>query len=605
MSNKMYRWAITIMVMNVLFIIPVLSNSDPLPTDPGRVRIDSNEYGYQVVNDNGEILRGNAIWLWKAKLINNFSELAYAFEESYYQTLADSGVNTIRLALFDPWINSNTTNYGKVLDYSNQSEVDWMLKFTDSVVDYASKYNMNVLINYHDVGKYKGEYENPDANTMGYLKDFWTAIAPYYKDRTHVFYELMNEPAFGCTNFTNELFDSIVVLHDLVRTLAPETHLSLFCYTGAVGQPWDEQTMHTAMQRFEQRYPDYINWNKTSVAFHPYISDSRTSDPIINTMELYPIINTESNYPCDSAMHAQVQEADKQCQALDGEIFINQTMERLGISWLQHKANGWDMFNNNWPLILNDAREKGYIWFGNYNVYSINKTAENGHITPLEDSLRAEPNAMIKFTAYPDEGFKFVNWSGDVSDSNATTSVEMNALVINLTAHFAPLDSFMVNVTAQNGIVRLSPSRGKYVDGATLNIWAVADEGYEFVRWDENDVLDDTLVRQDIIVTKDLNLVANFQSTQEIKSIPGNSENIIITPNPVEGENINIILDHILSGEANVSIYDIMGGKVYSGIHNTPHIIIPVSKLDGNKEGVFIMEVHVGQQVYTKKMIID
>ncbi len=605
MNKKNYLWIMAIGCMNLLFFIPGLSQSDPLPSDPGRVSIDSNSYGYQVVNENGDILRGNAIWLWKSKISNNFSDIAYAFDSSYYQVLADSGVNTIRLALFDPWANSNTTNYSNVLDFSDQGELDWMLKYTDSVVNFASKYNMNVLINYHDVGKYKGEYGNPDANNMGYLKDLWTAIAPYYKDRTHVFYELMNEPAFGCSNFTNELFDSIVVLHDLVRTMAPETHLSLFSYTGTVGVYWDESTMYTAMQRFEQRYPDYINWNKASVAFHPYVSDNnRTSEPIVKTMEKYPIINTESNFPCDSAVHAKVINADKECMTLDNEVFINQTMERLGISWLQHKSNGWDHFNNNWPLILKDAREKGYIWFGDYNVYQINKTAENGYIMPLNDSLRAEANAMIDFTAYPDEGYRFVNWSGDISDSNKTTSVEMNAPVINLTAHFTPLDSFNVTVSAPNGFVRLSPSGGRYMDGTELNIWVIADLGYEFVRWEENDVLIDTLERQDIIVTKDLNLVAQFASTEGISDATANSQKITVNPNPVEGDNIHIALHIPVKDNVIIRIYDITGREVYVGTQTANEINIPITKLKGLKEGLIIIEVETDENIYRKKALI-
>lgn len=605
MNKKIYIWILTIGCMNLLYFIPGLSQSDPLPTDPGRVRIDSNSYGYQVVNENGDILRGNAIWLWKAKINNNFSEVAYAFDSSYYQTLADSGVNTIRLALFDPWVNSNTTNYDKVLDYSNQSELEWMLEYTDSVVNFASKYNMNVLINYHDVGKYKGEYGNPDANNMGYLRDFWTAIAPYYKNRTHVFYELMNEPAFGCSNFTNELFDSIVVLHDLVRTMAPETHLSLFCYTAAVGKTWDEQTMYTAMQRFEQRYSDDINWNKASVAFHPYVSDSRTSDPILNTMEQYPLINTESNFPCDPAVHENVMDADEQCQAVDGEIFINQTMERLGVSWLHHKANGWDHFNNNWVLILKDAREKGYIWFGDYTEHIMNITAENGWVDPREDTLRVQAGHKIRFEAHPDDGYRFEKWTGDITSSDNPVYVNLSGSESFITANFVAIDSFNVSTQGTNGWIRLDPPGGRYIDSTIVNIWAMPDSGYIFSKWNSNDVIEDTLTaRQDIIVTKDLNLVAQFASTEGISDATANSQKITVNPNPVEGDNIHITLHVPVKDNVIIRIYDITGREVYVGTHTGNEINIPITKLKGLQEGLIIIEVETDENIYRKKSLV-
>ena len=43
---------------------------------------------------------------------------------------------------------------------------------------------MHVIINYHDVGSYEKEF----------LTKFWDLVAPRYRDRTHVAYELMNEP---------------------------------------------------------------------------------------------------------------------------------------------------------------------------------------------------------------------------------------------------------------------------------------------------------------------------------------------------------------------------------------------------------------------------
>ncbi len=348
-----------------LDLLPTLgiSPSEPLSTDRGRVVVGKKtDYGYTVLTSDSTMLRGNAVWLWRAKLKNKPSVLAYASEEEYYQALADSGVNFVRLCIY-----SQANDWGGGTNYRDKEEVEFILSYTDKVVDFASKYGMYVMLNYHDVGKYRGEYGNKNAPTMGYLKDFWSVFAPYYKNRTHVFYELVNEPAFGCSNFKDELLDSMHAIHEYVKPLAPETHLSLLCITGAVGKSWDSRTMDKVVKRYLQLHPNSVDWTNASIAFHPYVNKDKvySSQPIIDVMKDYAVINSEANYPCEDAIHDKVVDADKQCQTVDGELFINQTMERLGVSWNQHKSLGWNYFTKNWPLILEDAREKDYIWFPN------------------------------------------------------------------------------------------------------------------------------------------------------------------------------------------------------------------------------------------------
>ncbi|MFW6327250.1 MAG: InlB B-repeat-containing protein [Bacteroidota bacterium] len=603
MNKKKYIWIMAIGCMNLLFFIPGLSQSNPLPTDPGRVSIDSNKYGYQVVNENGDILRGNAIWLWKSKISKNFSDIAYAFDSSYYQTLADSGINTIRLVLFDPWVNSNTSNYSNVLDYSNQSELDWMLEYTDSVVDFASKYNMNVLINYHDVGKYKGEHGNPDANNMGYLKDFWTAIAPYYKNRTHVFYEQVNEPVFVCSEYNNQLLDSMKVIHDLMRNLAPETHISMFTITGVLGNIYDDQTIYDVVARFEERYPDF-DWSNASVAFHPYNKDpKKSSGPIQQVMANYSMINTESNFPEDSTL--PVLNRDKEVQTADGELMINQTMERLGISWIQHKTNGWNHFNHNWPIILKDAREKGYIWFGDYNEHIMNITAENGWVDPREDTLRVQAGHKIRFEAHPDDGYRFEEWTGDITSGENPVYVDLSGSESSITANFTAIDSFNVITQGTNGWVRLSPPGGRYIDSTIVNICAVPESGYTFSKWAPNDVIDDvSIARQDILVTKDIALTAYFASTLGIVSSKVDLGNVFISPNPVQGDYIRVIVNDNSDKPVEVRVFDITGSKIHNGLYAADNVKIPLSHLNNPKKTVLILEIEVNQKIYRQKAMI-
>src|ERR1700760_4143235 len=60
--------------------------------------------------------------------------------------------------------------------------------------------------------------QNVANNTL-----FWEAVAPRYKDRTHVFYELKNEPwqYDGLAEYQRTMYS-------LMRPLAPDTHIILW-----------------------------------------------------------------------------------------------------------------------------------------------------------------------------------------------------------------------------------------------------------------------------------------------------------------------------------------------------------------------------------------
>ncbi len=418
-------------------------DSPSLPTDPGRVTIASNSYGKTVARDNGEtLLRGNAIWIWRAKLLNKFSDVEYAFDPSYYQTLVDSGTNTIRLVYFDPWMNSNGYT---ATDFTNPDHLDYIFDFTDSIIDFASQFDLNVMVSYMDVLNYKGEYQNPDAESIGYLKEFWEAVAPHYKDRTHVFYELWNEPAGYPNEFKDELLDSMACVYEIIRDLAPQTHISLFSFA-AICSPWPgyhNTTMYDKVERFEELHPGLVDWGNASVNFHAY-GHYNVSNPILELMEAYPVITNETNFPLNEEV--PVIGRDAESQSLDGELFINQTMEKFGISWIQHKASGTEKFEN-WGLILENAREQGYIWFGDRRKLQVEFDDTKGIVTAVSkynpvnvplDSGVFLLNSQAKITAIPEPGYKFDHWTGDIGGENSnedTISISMNSNKT-VTAHF-------------------------------------------------------------------------------------------------------------------------------------------------------------------------
>lgn len=405
-------------VLLSLFLQQAIIISSVRAADPGRVQVANGT----VVNAEGELLRGPAIYLWRARLVKNPESKSYAFDPDYYQALVDSGVNAIRLGFFDPWAKSN----GHIAtDFTNQSEVDFLLQYTDSVVEYASQFGMNVVINYHDVGTYDKTY----------LTEMWTAVAPHYKNRTHVSYEIWNEPVFYMSEWNETVLRDMKETYELIVGLAPNTHVILFSFAW-IADSWSSTNANHQLERFENLYSGVVDWTNASVGFHGYAWGS--SKPIMDVKANYPIIATESNFNGESDL--PVANRDAQTQSCDGYFFIHQHHERYGVSWLNHKTQGSDFYDN-WPLIIEDAKQKGYIWYGDRRQLSINYDSTMGYVVPQKIYARDKSNNPMtsgqyrqntnaELTAIPDVGYRFDGWGGDIGGATASDpdiSVKMDS----------------------------------------------------------------------------------------------------------------------------------------------------------------------------------
>ncbi len=340
------------------------AQSVSLPTDPDRVQVVTNGNVKTIVNGEGEVMRGGTFLFYKSNYTVHYEDNYEIFREELYKEFARYGINAIRVYLFDGWVNSQPD--ANSIDFTNPAQLDEYLERLDTIVDFASKYNMTVLLNYHDVGNYTSEYGDPDATTIGYMKDCWNAVAPYFKDRTNVFYELMNEPVFD-TYYSDALLDSIAYLYQLVRDLAPNTHISLFSFNTIKSTSSDDPADQSAatVERFTTRHPGLVDWTNASVAYHPYATGG-SSSYIFDIMENYPAFCSEGNFPKtkDELPFPLVDPDEGGAEPMDNELFTTETHERLGISWFMHKVHPHNRFVGNFVNhVIRDASEKNYIWF--------------------------------------------------------------------------------------------------------------------------------------------------------------------------------------------------------------------------------------------------
>ena len=107
--------------------------------------------------------------------------------------------------------------------------------------------------------------------------------------------------------------------------------------------------------------------------------------------------------------------------------------------------------------------------------------------------------SIVTLVVIPNEGYQFVGWSDGETNSTRTINVTSDTLLI---AEITPI-IYLVELNGEYGTIIGS---GEYEYGSTIEVEAIADEGYHFVRWSDG-VVD--AVRT-INVTSDITLVAEF-----------------------------------------------------------------------------------------------
>jgi hypothetical protein len=139
-------------------------------------------------------------------------------------------------------------------------------------------------------------------------------------------------------------------------------------------------------------------------------------------------------------------------------------------------------------------------------------STEGGSVTePRETTSTYDEGTVVNLTAEAEDGYRFVDWSGDVSTianaNDATTTVTVNDNY-EITANFEaiPPDKYSLTVHSTAGGSVTSPGLGTftYDKGTTVNLVATPASGYQFIKW-----------------TGDIDTVANISAASTIIAMSG------------------------------------------------------------------------------------
>jgi len=134
-----------------------------------------------------------------------------------------------------------------------------------------------------------------------------------------------------------------------------------------------------------------------------------------------------------------------------------------------------------------------------------------GSTDPEEGTHIYEHGEEVTVEAIPEEGWKFINWTGDVAEGEEEEK-EITIMMDDdkvLTANFE-IKTYILSVeTVGEGEVEIEPVKTEYEHGEEVNLTAIPEEGWEFAEWTG----DETGTEEEITITMDDDkvLTANFE----------------------------------------------------------------------------------------------
>jgi hypothetical protein len=236
---------------------------------PARVKIVNGS----VVGANGERLRGAPVFL-DVFTVPDMQNNETGYRDYFRSISRDYKLNCVRVC---PWIGNWQNDIKNNTDHKTK-----YLYMLDKYVQWAEEDGIYCIVNMHI--QFGTTVDITKSN------NFWSVVAPRYKDKTHVVYEAVNEP--DLTTVRTNMDD----VYSYIRGQAPNTHI--ICWSLAdPGINDNGSILKFTINDLRSTEGQKISYTNASVGFHNYPyqdEDSRRFDKAKEYRDGgFPVICTE------------------------------------------------------------------------------------------------------------------------------------------------------------------------------------------------------------------------------------------------------------------------------------------------------------------------
>lgn len=217
---------------------------------------------------------------------------------------------------------------------------------------------------------------------------------------------------------------------------------------------------------------------------------------------------------------------------------------------------------------------------------------------------RHDIGQMANLVATPKTYWEFLNWTE--SDSVVSTNPSYSFIVDGKRTLFANFEYIFFDINASS-----NPADGGYIRGAgkcekekPTSILAIANDGYEFVSWTENDSVVCDSIFYTFMVDGDRDLVANFAVSTSVSSLE-NDISFNIYPIPAN-EVLNIEVNNfgISDDEIKVVMYNSMG-KVVKIKNATGSQGLIILNIADQIPGIYYVQISIdGKRFKMEKVLV-
>lgn len=155
---------------------------------------------------------------------------SFELGESDVKILADNGFKSLRLPIDLDLYATNRDAFVAGTDTELKFDDDTLFLVLDSFVEWTAKYNMSLVIDYHEYDNSYNTTSAKDANYVKMMAETWKHVAAHYAEspREDLFFELLNEPDMSDGKVTAATWTTAAqAMIDAIRTVDTK-HTILF-----------------------------------------------------------------------------------------------------------------------------------------------------------------------------------------------------------------------------------------------------------------------------------------------------------------------------------------------------------------------------------------